>query len=69
MHICPECGHEFEKQTEEICPKCGHNFNNELTCPMKVSLRCIADGKKCQITGLNFEDCAVFKHKNGLEKI
>ena len=62
MSICPKCGKEVKL---EVC-ECGFNFNDLLTCPYKISNKCIHNQNKCEIYGLNFEDCKMYLHKSGI---
>ena len=62
MYFCPKCGKEIE---EEIC-ECGFDINETLSCPFKISLRCIHNNEKCEINGLNYEDCTLYLEKAGI---
>ena len=62
MYFCPKCGKEIE---EEIC-ECGFDINETLSCPFKISLRCIHNNEKCKINGLNYEDCVLYLEKAGI---
>lgn len=64
MSDCPNCGNDMNE--DEICNNCGFNFNDTLTCPCKVSLRCIHTEEKCEVVGLDFEDCSIYLTKNGI---
>lgn len=62
MYNCPQCGKELEG---EIC-KCGFDINETLSCPFKISLRCIHTSEKCEIEGLDYEDCEIYLSKAGI---
>ena len=68
MHMCPNCGNELKEDDIEKCPNCDFDFNDTLTCPQKVSNRCIHTQQVCDIQGLNFELCKTFLHKTGMMK-
>lgn len=62
---CPNCGN-IMRDTEEVCIKCNFNFNDTLSCPYKVSGRCIFTQETCNIKGLGYEECSIYLHKAGL---
>ena len=62
---CPNCGN-IMKDTQEVCENCNFNFNDTLSCPYKVSNRCIFTSDKCNISGLGYEECSIYLHKAGL---
>ena len=64
MNICPQCGKELDDR--EICDVCGFNFNYTLSCPHKLSGKCVHNQKDCFIEGLNLEDCQLFLHSTGI---
>ena len=64
MQTCPNCGKELSDITEKC--ECGFNFNGTLDCPYKISLRCCHSGDKCEVSGLDFEDCNVYLKKAGI---
>lgn len=66
MHECPQCGFNIEDSSIEICPNCQFDFNTTISCPYKISKRCIHSQKPCQIYGLNYEDCKLYLHKSGI---
>lgn len=67
MHECPKCGFNIEKIFEDRCPQCGFNFNYLLTCPYRLSNKCVHNSKDCYIEGLNYELCEIYLHKSGIE--
>ena len=66
MHECPECAFIMEDSSVEICPNCGFDFNATISCPYKISNRCIHNQNVCAIYGLNYEDCKIYLHKSGI---
>ena len=66
MHECPECGFSIQDSSLEICPECGFDFNDTISCPYKISNRCIHYQKPCPIHGLDYEDCKIYLHKSGI---
>ena len=66
MHECPQCGFNIEDSSIEICPKCSFDFNATLSCPYKISNKCVHRNSKCDIYGLNYEDCSIYLHKSGI---
>ena len=62
MYNCPQCGKEIET---EVC-ECGFDINTTLSCPFKISLRCVHSQEKCEIFGLDFEDCEIYLAKAGI---
>ena len=65
MHMCPECGFEIEDPAQEIC-KCGFDFGTTLDCPYKISGNCVSLKTKCNINGLDFEDCKIYLKDAGI---
>ena len=65
-HFCPSCGFNIEDSSIEICPNCYFDFNTTLSCPYKISNRCIHLQKVCEIAGLAYEDCKIYLHKSGI---
>ena len=66
MHICPQCNYEFENEYENICPKCSFSFDETLSCPYKISEKCVFTEADCLIKGLNFEDCKIYLKEAGI---
>lgn len=66
MHQCPQCGFNIKDSSIEVCEQCGFDFNTTLSCPYKISNRCIHLQKVCDIKGLNFEDCKLYLTKSGI---
>ena len=62
FYNCPNCGKEISTETCD----CGFDINETLSCPYKVSLRCVHTSEKCEINGLNFEDCPLYLQKSGI---
>ena len=66
MHECPNCGFEIEDTEVEICPKCNFDFNDTISCPYKISRRCVHTRRECNIRGLNHESCRLYLQKSGI---
>ena len=66
MHQCPQCGFEITDVNIEICPQCEFDFNDTLSCPYKISNRCVHNGVPCAIKGLDYELCKMYLHKSGI---
>lgn len=66
MHECPQCGFNIEDINIEICPECGFDFNDTISCPYRISNRCIYSRKTCDIYGLDYEDCKLYLTKSGI---
>jgi len=66
MHECPQCGFDITQIGEDKCPECGFNFNYLLSCPYKISGKCIHNQKDCYIEGLNYENCTIYLHKSAI---
>lgn len=65
MQDCPNCGFSLEEDFE-ICPSCQFNFNDTISCPFKISLRCIHKSEKCEVSGLDYEICEIYLKKVGI---
>ena len=66
MHECPNCGFQIEDSGLEICPNCNFNFSSTLSCPYKISKRCVHSHNVCNVIGLDYESCKVYLHKSGI---
>lgn len=67
-HFCPQCNFEMKDSGTEICPQCGFDFNDTLSCPYKISRRCIHTRKECLVHGLQYEDCELYLNKSGIKR-
>lgn len=65
MHSCPKCGNLFENEESTLC-ECGFDFNNTITCPYKISNKCVHTNIECKVIGLDYEDCEIFNNKSGM---
>ena len=65
MHTCPNCNFDITDNSE-ICPECGFDFNTTLSCPYKISNKCIHRQKECGVYGLDYELCELYLHKSGI---
>lgn len=62
MYECPNCGKLIE---EDKC-ECGFNVNETLSCPYRISNKCIHESKECDVYGLDYELCDIYLHKTGI---
>lgn len=63
MYSCPNCNTEIE---EEICPNCGFDINTTLSCPYKISKKCVHNKQECPNYGLKYELCQIYLIKSGI---
>ena len=68
MHDCPNCGNTIKDSSIEICPNCNFDFNDTISCPYKISNRCIHLNKPCTIKGLDYEVCKIYLNKSGIAR-
>lgn len=67
MHTCPQCGFDIQDSNMEVCANCKFDFNDTLSCPYKISNRCVHTHKECKVYGLAYEDCQMYLHKSGIK--
>lgn len=65
-HFCPQCNFEIEDSGCEICPQCNFDFNDTISCPYKISRRCVHISRECNVYGLGYEECKIYLNKSGI---
>ena len=68
MHTCPNCGNNIKELDVYICPECNFDFNSTVSCPYKISNKCVHKKIECTINGLDYELCKLYLHCSGITK-
>ena len=68
MHTCPNCGKDIQKLDLYVCPNCQFDFNDTVSCPYKISNKCVHNNKNCTLIGFNYEECKLYLHCSGISK-
>ena len=67
MHTCPNCNFDIDDSSIEVCPQCNFDFNTTLSCPYRISNKCIHINKVCEVYGLNYEACNIYLKQSGIK--